>query len=69
MNKQILYLLVLLIIGYVNAGCLTNDGCRQQCKSVCPSSGKFKGKRPVDGYCDWFTCNCVYATYSPSCSN
>lgn len=68
MNKSILYVLVLLIIAYVNAACLTNAGCREQCTTtVCPSSGKFAGKRPVDGYCEWFTCNCIYATYSPDC--
>ncbi len=68
MNKQILYFLVLLIVAYANAACLTDKGCAEECRTViCPSSGEFAHKRPVDGYCSMFVCHCIYGTRSPSC--
>jgi len=63
MNKQILFLLVLLFVTYASAGygCPYNE---QACRNYCITQiMRNNGERPIDGECGGllnFVCQCIY---------
>ncbi len=62
MNKSILYVLVLLIIAYVNAWpqCVSlngNQNCSDHCRLHIIGND---GSRPKGGHCSGLTCVCDY---------